>query len=126
MPQGGAPAPAGAPPSAAPTGQPPQGGDPQGGPGGGVGEAIVQVDQLLNKLTQAVSQNDQLGDDVKSAFQDALSSFRGAATALVKAAGGDGSQEPDADDQGGGGAVTPEQGGAGGAVPMSHQNLRGG
>lgn len=125
MPQGGAPAPSGgAPAGAAPGGAP--GGQPQGAaPGGGMGEAIVQVDATLNKITQTVAQS-QLPAEVKSGFQAALTAFRGASQALVKAAGGQplgGGQEPDGDE--GGGAVTPQQGGSGGAMPMSHQNMRG-
>ncbi len=123
MPQGGAPAPAGPPAQSPPQGDPQ--GAPPGGGGGGIGDAIIQVDSTLNKITQAVTQNAKLGDDVKSAFQQALSAFRGAAQALVKAADGDGpDQEPDGDESGG--AVTPQQGGASGAVPVSHQNMRGG
>ena len=71
MPQPGA-----APAAPAPQGQSPQ--QPQ--QGGGIGEAIVQVDATLNKITQAVTQNDNVGDDVKQAFQSALEAFRGAAT----------------------------------------------
>lgn len=127
MPQGGAPAPApGGAPQGAPApqgGQPPQGGgDPQSG-GGGIAEAIAQVDSTVNAIAQAVAQNPKVPDEVKAAWQDALGALRKAEQALVQAAGGEGGDsEPDEDDQG---TTTMEQGGSKGAVPMSHQSMRG-
>ncbi len=120
MPQGGPPAAAPGPSPAPGGGAPP----PDQGDGGGIGQAIITVDQTLNKITQAVTQNPQLQDDVKKAFSDALTAFRGASQLLVKAAGGGGESEPDGDEAGG--ATSPEQGGAGGAVPMTHAPMRGG
>lgn len=119
MPDG--PMPQGAPAPGAP---PPGGGAPQGqqGQGGGVAQAIVQLDQMMLHLTQAISQNPQIGQDVKQAWQEAQSALRKAEQALVQAAGGDGGNEPDGDE--GQGATTPEQGGKAGAVPMSHQSMR--
>ncbi len=121
MPQGGPPPSAGP----APGGAPPQGGPPpdQGGGGGGIGDAIIQVDQTLNKITQAVTQNPKLPDEIKKGFSDALTAFRGASQALVQAAGG-GGNEPDGDE--GGGAVSPQAGGSSGAVPMTHAPMKGG
>lgn len=95
-----------------------------------MGDAIVQADGLLSKIAQVVSQSDKIPDDVKKGFASALTIFRSASQALVKAAGGgddsaeDGKSEPDEDDQGGG-PVSPQQGGSGGAVPMTHASMRG-
>ncbi len=115
--QGGAQPPAqGAP---APQGQPPEGAAPPGG-GGGIGDAITQADGLISKITQAVTQNAKLGDDVKGAWSDALTAVRGAAQALIAAVSGGGKPEPEGDE----GPVSPEQGG-GGAVPMTHAPMRG-
>ncbi len=109
-------APGGTPPSSAPT--------PDGAPaGGGITDAIAQCDALVNKIASAVAQS-QMPDEIKSAWSDALAALRKAEQALVQAAGGeaDGQPEPDEDDQG---TTTMEQGGAKGAVPMSHQSMRG-
>jgi len=136
MPQGGgqgAPYGGGQPPGGAPGGQPPQGGapggQPPGGPqGGGIAQALVMVDQTLNKIATAVGQNQQIPDDVKAAAQDALNAYRKFENALVKAAGGEpqGQSDDDGDEgPGGPGTTTPQQGGRGGAVPMSHQSMRG-
>lgn len=115
---GGAPAPGGA-----PQGQPPQGGggDPSGG--GGIAQAITMVDATVYKIAQAVAANKQLPDDVKQAWNAALTALRAAEQALIKAAGGNG--QPDSDEEAAGGATTTQQGGNGGAVPVSHQNMRG-
>lgn len=115
------PAPGGAPPPAADA-APPSGGDAPPS-GGGITDAITQIDGLMLKLSSAVGKS-QLPDDVKAAWSGALKALRDAEASLVNAAGGeaDGQPEPDADDQG---ATTMEQGGAKGAVPMSHQNMRG-
>ena len=112
MPDLPSPAPGGAPPDSAPAG-----GDSPGG--GGITEAITQADGLLNKIASAIASS-KLPDDVKSAWQAALAAVRAAETALVDAAGG-GEPAPDEAE----GATTMEQGGAKGAVPMSHQNMRG-
>ena len=112
----------------APQGAPAQGDQGgAGGPpqGGGIADAIVQVDQTLYKITQAAQANPQVPKEVKDNAQAALSAFRTFSQSLVKAVGGeaDGQPEPDEDDAGG--TTTPEQG-ASGAVPMSHANMRGG
>ncbi len=114
MPQ---PAPGGAPPASAPPAGAPA-------PGGGAGftEAITQCDALLSKISSAVAQS-KITDDVKSLGQAALAAFRQFENALLQAAGGEGGEpEPDGDE---GGPTTMEQGGAKGAMPMSHQNMRG-
>jgi hypothetical protein len=111
-------------PGGAPASAPPAGGAPAPGgdsPGGGITDAIAQCDALVNKIASAVAQS-QMPDEIKSAWSDALGALRKAEQALVQAAGG-GEPEPDADDEGG--ATTMEQGGAKGAVPMTHQSMRG-
>ena len=93
-----------------------------------MGEAIVQADGLVSKITQVISQSDKVGDDVKKLWATALTSLRAASQALVKAIGGGGGEgegEPDEDDQGAGGTTTPQQGGSAGAVPMTHASMRG-
>lgn len=117
MPQ---PAPGAAPAQPAPQG----GGDAQQPQGGGFVDALVATDAQLAKITSAIAQNDKIPDEVKQQFAQALQAWRSGLTALEQAAGGDGGGEPDEDDQGGG-ATTMQQGGAKGAVPMTHQNMRG-
>ncbi len=118
MPQAGAP-----PQDPAAAEQPPAEG---GGGGAGFADTITKVDGALYKMTQFVSANEKLGDDVKGAFQTALDSFRSATQVLMAAMGGEGAVAPEEEaPPEGGGAVTTQQGGAGGAVPMSHQAMRG-
>ncbi len=90
-----------------------------GGEGGGIADAIAQTDAMVTKIVEAVSQSGQLPDEVKQAFQGAGESWKGAVQALTGAAGG--GESPD----GGPGAVPAEAGASGGAVPMSHQMMRG-
>ncbi len=92
-----------------------------GGEGGGIADAIAQTDAMISKITEAVTQNAQLPDEVKQAFQGAAESWKGAVQALTGAAGGGEQGPPD----GGPGAVPAEAGASGGAVPMSHQMMRG-
>lgn len=96
---------------------------PEQSQGGGIAEAIQAVDQMANKIAQAVAQNDKIPDEVKADWQAAVAALRKAEESLVAAAGGEAPQgEPDADEAGG--AASMEQGG-GNAVPMTHQNMRG-
>lgn len=92
--------------------------DPQGS-GGGVSEVIVEVDKKLFQLTQLVSENPQVPDEVKAGLQSSLDAYRGAIDMLMQAAGG-GGEAPAAAPEGpqAQGVVTPEQG-AGRAVPMT-------
>lgn len=121
MPQGGAPAPA-------PAQDPSQGQPDPGQGGGGIADAIASVDATVNKIAQAVASNDKVSDDVKAAWQDALAALRKAEQALVSMVGGD---QEDAQDGGddeeaeGEGPTSMQQGGNKGAVPMTHQNMRG-
>ncbi len=115
MPQPGAQAPV--PPQAAPGGAP---ADPAAAGGGSITDALAQVDQALAKITEAVTANPQLGDDVKQGFADALSSFRGASTALAGNDGGGADEQEQPSESG----PVSQQGGPG-AMPMSHQNMKG-
>ncbi len=88
----------------------------EGEPGGGsISEVLVATDKSLFQINQLVSQNPQVPDEVKSAFQAALEAYRQGLTALT---GGGGSAP--AGPGGPQGPATPEQG-ASGAQPMSMQ-----
>lgn len=98
--------------------QPPQA--PEGAGGGGVAEKVVALDRGLSQFVAAIGQS-PVSDGVKQAFQAALEAFRGAMEGLMAEAKGGGAP------QGGGqpGTVSPEQGGAAGAMPMSPAGPRG-
>ncbi len=76
---------------------------------GGITQALVETDKNLFKISQIVAQNPQIPDEIKSAFQSALDSYRQGLSALT---GGGGQAGP--------ANATPEQG-ASGAQPMSMQ-----
>jgi hypothetical protein len=89
--------------------------------GGGVVEALVGLDAQLAKITQAITQNDKVPDEIKGDFSNALQAWRSGMTKIQQLAG-DGAPEPDADEQQG--AVAPEVGASRGAVPMSPAGVR--
>src|SRR5687767_10147532 len=89
---------------------------PQEGGGGGFAEALARFDKIGAAVTQAVTQNPQVPDELKqraAALREEIGSF---AEALVDVASQGGAQAAPAGPRG---AVSPEQGGSEGAVPMS-------
>jgi hypothetical protein len=81
--------------------------------GGGIADAIVDVDGKLSQLMQAVGQNPQVPDELKQALSAAQEAYRAFAEGISSLAGGQGGgAQP-------GGAATPEQGANPNAVPES-------
>lgn len=93
--------------------------------GGGMSDAITQTSHAVTEISKAVTSNDQLPDEVKQAFGQALSTWQAAVEGLMQVVGGgEEAAEGEAPAPGQPGVTTPEQGGSG-AVPMSHQMTRG-
>jgi hypothetical protein len=85
------------------------GGQPAQEQGGGIVEALTGLDKGLFQITTAVTENPQVPEEAKAAFQSALQAFRKGLEMLTS---GGGQPAPS-------GPVTPEQG-VSGAQPMSH------
>ena len=118
MPQGSAQPPV----AAAPGAQPPQ--DPAQGQGGGLADAIVQIEAALKQVTEAITKDPSAPDGAKQAFSSALDAFHAAANTLS----GEGSPDEEAgespDQESAETGPVPMQSGPGG-TPMTHQNMRG-
>lgn len=83
---------------------------------GGILDALRATDSSLSQITEMILKNDQVPDQVKSAFQASLQAFRQGLEGLNGVA--DGSDQEGSKEQMAEQPSTPEQG-ASGAQPMS-------
>lgn len=92
------------------------GGAPQEGQGGGVAQALMDLDKTLFQVVSAV-QKAPIPDDIKAKFSTALDAYRAGLEGLTGGAqeGPKGQPMP--------GAATPEQGANPNARPMNHGGM---
>lgn len=110
-------------PQGAPAGQE----SPKQGGGGGIADALVEVDKGLGMIAKATAENPQVPPEAKQHFATAREAYQAGVEILMQAAGGGAPQRqggaPEAAAPSPGGPVAPEAGGSR-AVPMTPRGVR--